>query len=102
MESFHPRYYGRNSNLLPLAVKQKTLPRDRVVINSSYYCKRGDRTDLILIFNADNYVVAEYHQQTGSLKWQRVILSTHKDSIDRWLRVSFPSKIRPAAIAATA
>lgn len=83
-------------------MKQKTLPRDRVVINSSYYCKRGDRTDLILVFNAESYVVAEYHQQTGGLKWQRVVLATHKDSIDRWLRVSFPSKIRAAAAAISA
>jgi hypothetical protein len=80
-------------------VKQNTLPRDRVVINNSYYCKRGDRTDLILVFNPDSYVVAEYHQQTGSLKWQRVVMAAQKDSIDRWLRVSFPSKIRAAATA---
>ena len=73
-----------------------------MVINSSYYCKRGDRADLILIFNAENFVVAEYHQQTGGLKWQRAVQATHKASIDRWLRVSFPSKIRPATIAATA
>ena len=79
----------------------KTLPQDRIVINSSFYCKRGDRTDLILVFNADSYMVAEYHQQTGTMKWQRVVLATQKVFIDNWLRVHFPSKVRAAAAAKT-
>lgn len=65
--------------------------QDRHVINASYYCKRGSRPGLILVMNTGAYILAEYNESTGDLKWQRVIPAEQKKSIEKWLNQHFPS-----------
>lgn len=66
--------------------------QDRYVINASYYCKRGIGEGLILVLNTGAYLLAEYSELTGELKWQRVIPAEHRKSIEGWLGKNFPVK----------
>jgi len=65
--------------------------QDRHIINASYYCKRGSRPGLILVLNTGAYILAEYNEGTGDVKWQRVIPAEQKKSIEKWLSQHFPS-----------
>lgn len=65
--------------------------QERHVINASYYCKRGSRPGLILVLNTGAYILAEYSENTGDLKWQRVIPAEQKKSIEKWLSIHFPA-----------
>ena len=67
-------------------------------INDSYHCKRAkQQSGLILVFNSDEYLMAEYSEHTGAVQWQRVAPATQRESVERWLRQSFPV-VRPGAI----
>jgi len=68
-------------------------------INESFYCKRIKLDGLILVHNADHYLMAEYSDLTGVAKWQRVVLATQRDKIEQWLRQEFPVRSQPATIA---
>jgi hypothetical protein len=67
-------------------------------INDSYHIKRAkQQPGLILVYNADDYLMAEYSERTGAVKWQRVAPATQKDAVERWLKQSFPSVPATAA-----
>jgi len=34
--------------------------------------------------------MAEYSERTGVLKWQRVVLTSQKEKIEKWLREHYP------------
>jgi hypothetical protein len=40
--------------------------------------------------NSGAYILAEYRETTGDLKWQRVIPAEQKKSIEKWLNQHFP------------
>jgi len=74
---------------------------DRRVINDSYYCCRFRSEGPISVITTTQYVVAEYDEKTGDIRWQRVVNASQKDSIYNWLRDHFPVKsaaaVKPAA-----
>lgn len=39
--------------------------------------------------------MAEYSERTGTVKWQRVVLATQKEMIEKWLGQHYP--VQPAA-----
>jgi hypothetical protein len=41
--------------------------------------------------------MAEYSERTGGLKWQRVVLATQREQVEKWLREHYP--VRTAATA---
>ena len=43
--------------------------------------------------------MAEYNERTGALNWQRVVLATQKERIEKWLGEHYPVQ---KAVAATA
>ncbi len=63
---------------------------------SSYHFKRAKTEGLIEVLNEGSYVMAEYSERTGVLKWQRVVLTSQKEKIEKWLREHYPVQ-RPAA-----
>ena len=67
---------------------------------SSYHFKRAKTDGLIEVLNEGSYVMAEYSERTGVLKWQRVVLTSQKEKIEKWLREHYPVQ-RPAASTAT-
>jgi hypothetical protein len=56
---------------------------------SSFQFKRAT-ADLIQVFNEDSYLMAEYSERTGAVSWQRVLLATQREVIEKWLRERFP------------
>jgi hypothetical protein len=70
---------------------------DRRVINDSYYCCRFRSEGPISVITTTQYVVAEYDEKTGDIRWQRVVNASQKDSIYNWLRDHFPVKSATAA-----
>ncbi len=65
---------------------------DRHVINDAYFCARMRAEGPISVLTTTQYVVAEYDQRTGDMRWQRVVNASQKEGIHNWLREHFPAK----------
>jgi len=59
-------------------------------IKGSYHFKNSG--DLVLVFNADNYLMAEYSRRTGRVSWQRIVLATQREAVEKWLQANHPAK----------
>jgi len=57
---------------------------------SSYHFKRAKTDGLIQVLNEGSYVMAEYSERSGSIKWQRVVMATQREKIEKWLREHYP------------
>jgi hypothetical protein len=66
---------------------------DRQVINDSYYCGRMRQNAIVSVLTGNSYVVAEYDERTGDIRWQRVVNASQKEGIHHWLREHFPVKV---------
>ena len=64
---------------------------------SSYHFKRANASGLIQVLNEGWYVVAEYSERTGGLKWQRVVVAQQKEMIEKWLREHYPVQAAASA-----
>ena len=62
---------------------------------SSYHFKRTKTDGLIHVLNEGSYVMAEYSERTGVVRWQRVVLATQKEKIERWLGEHYPVQAPP-------
>jgi hypothetical protein len=51
---------------------------DRRVINDSYFCGRFRPDGPVAVLTTTQYVVAEYNQHTGDIRWQRVVNASQK------------------------
>lgn len=67
---------------------------------SSYHFVRANDYGLIHVLNEGWYVMAEYSERTGGVKWQRVVLATQREMIERWLREHYPVQGQPKTAAA--
>ena len=67
--------------------------QDRQVINDSYYCGRMRQNAIVSVLTGNSYVVAEYDERTGDIRWQRVVNASQKEGIHHWLREHFPVKV---------
>ena len=65
--------------------------QDRHPTLSSYHFKRAKTDGLIEVLNEGSYVMAEYSERTGIVKWQRVVLATQKEKIEKWLFDHYPA-----------
>ena len=61
------------------------------VFVSSFQFKRTKIEGLIHVLNEGSYVMAEYSERTGVVKWQRVVLATQKEKIEKWLFDHYPA-----------
>ena len=57
---------------------------------SSYHFKRAKKDGLIEVLNEGSYVMAEYSERTGVVKWQRVVLAAQREKIEKWLGEHYP------------
>ena len=57
---------------------------------SSYHFKRVKEGGLIHVLNEGSYVMAEYSERTGVVKWQRVVLASQREQIEKWLGDHYP------------
>jgi hypothetical protein len=65
---------------------------------SAYQFRRAPHGGIIQVLNDGSYVMAEYSEQTGTVKWQRVMLAAQREQIERWLSEKYP--VRANALAA--
>ena len=63
---------------------------EHIVISPPYYCERTRPGAQILVYTAGAYLVAEYDEQTGNARWQRVVQASQRASIENWLTQHFP------------
>jgi hypothetical protein len=63
----------------------------------SYHFKRAKTDGLIQVLNEGSYVMAEYSERTGTVKWQRVVQTTQREKIEKWLGEHYPVQARAAA-----
>jgi hypothetical protein len=47
---------------------------------------------IVSVLTGNSYVVAEYDERTGDIRWQRVVNASQKEGIHNWLREHFPVK----------
>jgi len=47
---------------------------------SSYHFRRSNFHGLIEVVNEGSYVMAEYSERTGVVKWQRVVLASQREA----------------------
>lgn len=57
---------------------------------SSYHFKRSSH-GRIEVLNEGSYVIAEYSERTGAVKWQRVVLASQRELIEKWLGEHYPA-----------
>ncbi len=57
---------------------------------SSFRFKRAKSEGMIEVLNEGSYVMAEYSERTGVVKWQRVVAAAQKEKIERWLGEHYP------------
>jgi hypothetical protein len=65
------------------AKNYKTAPR-------SYRFQRGKTRGIIEVLDENSYVMAEYSERTGSVQWQRVVLASQREQIEKWLEEHYP------------
>ncbi|HLJ46729.1 MAG TPA: hypothetical protein VKU01_12010 [Bryobacteraceae bacterium] len=56
----------------------------------SYRFQRARTPGIIEVLNENSYVMAEYSERTGSVKWQRMVLASQREQIEKWLDAHYP------------
>ncbi len=51
---------------------------------------------IVSVLTGNSYVVAEYDERTGDIRWQRVVNASQKEGIHHWLKEHFP--VKPAVV----
>jgi hypothetical protein len=69
---------------------------DRHTINDSFYCGRLREDGIISVMTTGAYVMAEYDDHTGEIRWYRVVNASQKENLQNWLKQHFPARDRPA------
>jgi hypothetical protein len=59
----------------------------------SFHFKRAKPDGRIQVLNEGSYVMAEYSERTGVVKWQRVVLTAQREKIERWLDQHYPAHV---------
>ena len=59
----------------------------------SYVFQRAKSNGLILVFNQDSYLMAEYRERTGIASWQRIVNIQQRTAVERKLREQFPPPV---------
>jgi hypothetical protein len=57
---------------------------------SSWHFRRMKCEGLIQVLNEGLYVMAEYSERTGGVKWKRVVLASQREQIEEWLGEHYP------------
>ncbi len=59
-------------------------------ILGSYSCLRSQHEGRLEILNENNYVMGEYNRRTGIVTWERLVLATQREAIQRWFAEHYP------------
>lgn len=64
--------------------RHKTAPR-------SYRFQRAQSPGLIEVLNENLYVMAEYSERTGTVRWRRIVAAAERGQIENWLKEHYPA-----------
>jgi hypothetical protein len=53
--------------------------------------------DVIHVLNEGSYLMAEYSERSGVVKWQRVLIASQRENVERWLREHYPVRVTKPA-----
>jgi hypothetical protein len=72
-----------------------------IAISDTFHCKRSPSGDVVHVYNANNYLMAEYIVRTGRTSWQRVAPVTQREAVEKWLHNTYPipAPVQPAKTA---
>ena len=75
---------------------QRQIPENLAVqkLNAAphrYGFRRAQSPGMIEVLNENSYVMAEYSERTGSVKWRRVVAASERDQIENWLKDHYPT-----------
>jgi hypothetical protein len=56
----------------------------------SYRFQRARTSGIIEVLNENSYVMAEYSERTGVVRWQRMVLASQREQIEKWLEDHYP------------
>jgi hypothetical protein len=65
-------------------------PKDYKTALRSYRFQRAAAPGIIEVLNENSYVMAQYSERTGSVKWQRLVLASQREQIEKWLDEHYP------------
>jgi hypothetical protein len=63
--------------------------KDKTALHS-YRFQRTRTPGIIEVLNEHSYVMAEYSQRTGAVKWQRMALASQREQVEKWLEAHYP------------
>jgi hypothetical protein len=67
--------------------------QSRQIINDSYYCVRSKPEGKVSVLTTNSYVVGEYDDRSGDIRWQRVVVANQKVAIQNFLQRHYPLKV---------
>lgn len=97
--SAHPESMKSSSRSTESAVPagtRRTIPEKPDVTKDykntvrSYRFQRARTSGIIEVLNENSYVMAEYSERTGAVKWQRMVLASQREQIEKWLEAHYP------------
>ena len=66
-------------------------PKNYKTALRSYRFQRARTPGIIEVLNENSYVMAEYSERTGFVSWQRMVLASQREQIEKWLEDHYPS-----------
>jgi len=90
-----PAHSGRLPNaaapgsVVPRVSQEPTPAKNYKTAIGSYRFQRAG-TGIVEVLNENSYLMAEYSERTGSVKWQRVVLASQREQIEKWLLDHYP------------
>jgi hypothetical protein len=72
--------------------KSNTIEKHKTALRS-YRFQRARTPGIVLVLNENSYVMAEYSERTGSVNWQRIVLASQREQIEKWLEDHYPKDI---------
>jgi hypothetical protein len=64
---------------------------------SQFQFKRPKPDGAIQVLNERSYLMGEYNRRTGKVSWQRVVLATQREQVERWLQEHYPMSLETPA-----
>ena len=59
----------------------------------SFRFRRASTDGLIEVLNEGSYLMAEYSERTGVVKWQRIVAAAQREKIEKWLDEHYPADV---------
>jgi hypothetical protein len=68
----------------------KNPEKNKTTLRGGYRFQRARTPGIVEVLNENSYVMAEYSERTGSMKWQRMVLASQREQIEKWLEHHYP------------